>query len=337
MRNETLKTASGEEELIERIRGLLPSAAGGRLRIGIGDDAAVLTPAPGRELVITCDQFIENAHFLRDRHPPESVGYKALARATSDVGAMGARPLVFLLSAAIPEELTGRWMDRMLSGMARASRHLGLRLAGGDTARSDGFAMSLTVLGEAKRGQSVLRSGAQPGDAIFVSGVLGAAELGLELMLRGMHLQRRWRSYLEPHLYPQPPIQLGSWLAEHRLASAMMDLSDGLSTDLTRLCKASGAGARIAAAAVPAVHVPQPLTKHAGFDSMELALHGGEDYGLLFTVPRRLAGRIPARHGKVRITRIGEITRDVGIALENSDGSVAELKSKGWDHFRRSA
>ena len=173
---------AAEDDLIERVRRRIPSSAGGALRLGIGHDAALIR-SEGRNWVVTCDQFLEGVHFLIDKHPPQSVGYKALARATSDIAAMAARPRLFLLSLALPVERTGTWLNAMLSGMARASKRFGLRLAGGDTARSPDpkgrVALSVTVLGETTREREIGRAGARPGEGIYVTGVLGRAQLGL--------------------------------------------------------------------------------------------------------------------------------------------------------------
>jgi len=353
-----------EDQLIERIRRRIPSAPGATLRVGIGDDAAVVRPSRGKEWVLTVDQFIEGVHFLGSAHPPEVVGYKALARATSDLAAMGALPRLFLLSIALPahryapvgKTRTGSWLDEMLKGMAKAARRFDLRLAGGDTARSSStapasgsdrgpdrakVAMQITVLGEVEAGRAVRRRGARPGDAIFVTGQLGAAQLGLELVLRGLHRQRRWQRLLIPHYYPVIHIELGRWLVRRRLASAMMDLSDGLSTDLARLCRASGVGACIYRQSLPCVTLP-PQLHLRGCDPLKLGLHGGEDYGLLFTVPKRLVRRIPRdtnyhfNHDGTRLTRIGEIVRGRAIKLVGADGQVSPLEPRGWDHFRAS-
>jgi len=327
-----------EDTLIGRIRRRIPSAEGGLLRLGIGDDAAVLRPTPGADWVITCDQFLEDVHFLAATHPPEAVGYKALARATSDIAAMGARPQFFLLSLVIPKERTGRWLDRMLAGMARAARQYGLRLAGGDTAQSPAghpkIGLNITVIGSAERGDGLRRSGAQAGDAIFVSGRLGAAQLGLELILHGLHRERRWKRLLAPHYFPAICLELGQWLARRRLASAMMDISDGLSIDLHRLCQSSGVGARIHVESVPCVAVPGEL-QALKLDALNLALDGGEDYALLFTVPKRWAARIPRTFRGTELTRIGEIVRGRGVRLVTADGKASPLEPRGWDHFRR--
>ena len=328
----------GEDTLIGRIRRRIPSAEGGLLRLGIGDDAALLRPAPGADWIVTCDQFLEDVHFLAAAHPPEAVGYKALARATSDIAAMGARPQLFLLSLVMPMDRTGRWLDLMLSGMARAARKYGLRLAGGDTAQSPSgnpkIGLSITVIGVAERGRALLRSGARAGDAIFVSGRLGAAQLGLELVLRGLYRERRWKHLLAPHYYPALALDLGQWLAQRRLASAAMDISDGLSIDLYRLCQSSGVGARIHAPQIPCVAVPGGL-RSLKLDALKLALDGGEDYVLLFTVPKHWAARVPRTFRGTKLTRIGEIVRGRRVTLIGTNGKDSTLEPLGWDHFRK--
>ncbi len=336
---------TSETELIERIRKKIPSRPGTPasrgLRIGMGDDAAVLELCAARtrrtsrraEWVWTCDAFLENVHFLADIHPPRAVGFKSLARATSDLAAMGAVPRFFLLSLALPAHRTSRWLDGFLGGMAQAARRFGVVLAGGDTAQHATVAINISVLGEASLGRAVTRAGARPGDRLYVTGRLGAAQLGLELILRGLYRERRWRSLLRPHLYPELRLAIGRWLGERRLASAMIDTSDGLSSDLQHLCEASGAGARLWAGRIPCVDVPPALRSHA-FDPMELALHGGEDYELLFTVPQRVCHRIRGAYRGVSITPIGEIVRGRAIVLVGSDGRATPLAAGGWDHFR---
>jgi len=327
-----------EDELIERIRRRIPSSEGGALRLGIGHDAALIH-AQGWDWVVTCDQFLEGAHFLADKHPPQSVGYKAFIRAASDVVAMAARPRFFLLSLTLPAERTGAWLNQMLSGMARASKPLGVRLAGGDTARGPGegarIALNVMVLGEARRGYGIGRAGARPGDGIYVTGILGRAQLGLELILKEMGGQRSYRKLLAPHYYPTLSLDFALWLGRHHLPSAMMDISDGLSTDLTRLCRASGVGARIYADQIPLVAVPGSLQGIPELDPLTLALHGGEDYGLLFTAPKRRVSRIPSIFGRTRITRIGEIVRGSGVKIVAAGGEVSSLIPSGWDHFAK--
>ena len=321
-----------EDELIERVHRRLPCSGRG-LSVGIGDDAAVLRPAAGMDLVVTTDAFLENVHFLRKTHAPRAVGYKALARATSDIAAMGARPRYFFLTVGLPDACTGAWLDGFLDGMARAARRFGLTLAGGDTTKYAVVVTSFTVVGEIDRGKAVLRSGARPGDLLCVSGRLGEAELGLRLVQRKLHKQKRWSGLLKKHLYPEPRLAQGEWLAAHRHATSMIDTSDGLSTDLGHICKASGVGAIVWAAKIPVVKIPPDLGR-LGLGPLHLALDGGEDYELLFTVPKKLSSHLPRKFEGIPITVIGEITSKRDVVLVGADGTRSPLKPKGWDPFR---
>ncbi|HEV2224191.1 MAG TPA: thiamine-phosphate kinase, partial [Candidatus Acidoferrales bacterium] len=205
---------------------------------------------------------------------------------------------------------------------------------GGDTSKTQNVMINITVLGELAPGQAITRSGARPGDLLYVSGQLGGAQLGLELILRGLAHRRSLRRFLQPHLYPKIPLALGQWLAMRRLATAMMDISDGLSTDLARLCDASGVGARIWSAKIPKVKIPAALAR-LDLNALKLALHGGEDYGLLFPVPPKSAKLLRRPSSRVPVTCIGEITRQTQILLVRDDGTSAPLPAKGWDPFRK--
>lgn len=388
-------------------RGLSASTirAGAAVRLGIGDDAAILAPAARSEWVLTCDAFLEGVHFLARTHPPDSVGYKSLARATSDLAAMGATPRYFLLTLALPlkfnptigfrhakaaeplwhsrassghgfsraetsakslrlqplrERVSGSpgnslakakrqnrfevlaaevWLKDFLHGMARAARELGMTIIGGDTTKSDRIFISITALGEIPRGRALTRSGAKPGDLIYVSGKLGRAQLGLELVLRGLASDRRFHALTQPHLYPKIRIALGEWLAHNRVASSAMDLSDGLSTDLARLCAASQVGAEIWANKIPTVKIPAAAAqklRRRKLDPLQLALHGGEDYELLFTVPPRQAQKLRKAPGASALTAIGKITLSKKIALVHHDGTNESLEPGGWDPFHNS-
>jgi thiamine-monophosphate kinase len=333
---------ANERELVDRIVRVIPSFKGTKtahgLRLGIGDDAAVIHPGRKLDWVVTTDAFVEGVHLLVGVHPPDSVGYKALARATSDIAAMGATPRFFFLTLAIPAARAGAWLNGFLQGMGRAAREFGLVLAGGDTTRTTSVSISITVMGEVAPGLAATRSGARPGDAIYVTGKLGRAQLGLELVQRGLAGERSLRAYVAPHLYPQIRLKLGHWLARNRVASAMMDISDGLSTDLVRLCSASRVGARVESAKIPCVAIPEAaagkLRKGAG-DALQMALHGGEDYGLLFTVPPRREKKLRGAPGCSEITRVGEIVRGRRLLIAGRDGRAKELAAGGWDPFRR--
>ena len=269
--------------------------------------------------------------------PPESAGYKSLARATSDLAAMGAIPRLFLMTLALPARNTGTWLNAFLRGLATAAREFDMRLAGGDTTKSATISIAVTVIGEIPAGRAVARAGARVGDLIYVSGTLGRAQLGLEIMLAGFGRQKKFRSLVGTHLYPRIPLQLGAWLANHRMASAMMDISDGLSTDLSRMCDASGVGARIRSGRVPCVSLLPGLPRalRTRLNPLEMALHGGDDYVLLFTVPRRKEKRLQSAPGFRDLTAIGEITRARKTVLTHRDGSSTLLASCGWDPFRK--
>jgi thiamine-monophosphate kinase len=326
----------GEDSILERIRLAFDGRGTGRLRkarrgefvsLGMGDDAALVRPGRGREIVLTCDWFLEGTHFLRDAHPADSVGWKCLARAVSDVAAMGGVPRCFLLSLALPRDLTGRWLDELLRGLRRAASRFGCELAGGDTTARREVSINVTVVGEVLRRRAVRRAGARVGDVIYVSGQLGEAELGLRLLRAKGRRVARNDVRLRKHFYPEPRVELGRWLSERRVATAMMDLSDGLSSDLGRLCVASGVGALVDSGRLPVVRA-------AGADALELALHGGDDYELLFTVAKRDVRRVPRSLGGVAITAIGEITRGREVMVVGESGRTKTLRAGGWDSFR---
>jgi thiamine-monophosphate kinase len=337
-----------EAQLIERVRRAIPSRERGGLRLGIGDDAAVFFSRKGFDWVLSCDAFLEGVHFLADRHPPDSVGFKALARATSDLAAMGTQPRFFLLTLALPAAREGKWLEEFLEGMGRAARKLGMTIAGGDLTSNSKVSISVTVLGEVARGIAVKRVGARSGDILFVSGRLGGAKLGLELIKSGALTtanlkQKAYRKLLQPHLYPQIRAGLGAWLATQRIASAMIDISDGLSTDLAGLCAASRVGARVWAERIPCVEIPSGkrdrgvsrIFAKLKSESLQMALHGGDDYELLFTVSRRNVGRLRRAPGFSEIAPIGEIVRGRQITLVEKGGRPGRLRPGGWNPFER--
>jgi thiamine-monophosphate kinase len=324
-----------ENELIERIDKALGRRrnTSDAVRLGMGDDAALFRPQAGHETILTCDWFLEGTHFLRDKHPPVSVGWKCLARAVSDIAAMGGVPHCFLLSLAIPSSQTGHWLDEFLRGLRRAARKFQCALAGGDTTRRQEILINITVVGEAPIGRAILRSAARPGDALYVSGRLGEAELGLQILRRSRGPANSMNPLAKKHLYPQPRLALGQWLAKKRIASAMMDLSDGLSSDLPRLCAASGVGARLERERIPQTRNTEVARKY-GMDSFALALHGGDDYELLFTVPQHKIKSLPSSFQGVGLTPIGRIAKGSKLVVLEENGRERPLVSGGWDPFR---
>jgi thiamine-monophosphate kinase len=324
-----------EKTLIAHIRrmALLRGARGGNraLLTGIGDDCAVVRLRSAHDILVTTDFSLEGVHFRRSWHPPESVGHRCLARGLSDIAAMGGLPTAVFLSLALPAELPQRWVERFARGLLTLARNYGAPLAGGDTAESPhGILADIVVMGTVPRGEAVRRAGARPGDRIYVSGELGGSAAALARMTE----KGKGKGKLNPrdypgHFFPQPRIELGRALREKGLVSAMIDISDGLSTDLAHICEASGVGAEIEAEAVPRASVG----KAAHPVDLPVALHGGEDYELLFTAP--VGKRIPSRIAGVPITRIGNVVRRRKILLMNRDGMRCELEPQGWEHFKK--
>lgn len=324
-----------ENELIEKIDKALGRFRGSsEVRLGIGDDAALFRPRAGHELILTCDWFLEGTHFLRDKHPADSVGWKCLARALSDVAAMGGVPRCFLLSLALPVSHTGPWLDGFLGGLRRASRRFKCVLAGGDTTQRKEILINIATVGEAQTGRAMLRLGARLGDLIYVSGDLGEADLGLQVLRQSRSSVSPKDPLLRRHLYPEPRLALGEWLAKKQLASAMMDLSDGLSSDLPRLCAASGVGARLESARIPQTRNSDAARK-LGLYPLELALHGGDDYELLFTVPPQKARSLPKVFRGVKLTPIGRMTQKANLVISDENGRERPLVAGGWDPFRK--
>jgi thiamine-monophosphate kinase len=317
-----------EKALIAQIRRLA-KPANRALVEGIGDDCAVLRPPPGHESLVTTDFTLEGIHFRRDWHPPESVGHRCLTRGLSDIAAMGGEPVAAFLSLAVPRNLPQTWVERFAKSLISLAKKHGAALAGGDTAESpNGILADIVVMGTVPKGEAVLRSGARPGDRIFVSGNLGGSAAALLEMRTKPKKKVNPRDYPR-HFYPEARIELGRILREKRLATAMIDTSDGLSTDLAHICEESGVGAEVEAEAIPRAAFGKPPHEV----DLELALHGGEDYELLFTA--RPGKRIPARIAGVPITHIGYIKRSRQIFLVNRHGVGYELEPRGWEHFQR--
>jgi thiamine-monophosphate kinase len=245
-------------------------------------------------------------------------------RGLSDIAAMGGEPLACFLSLALPTNLSQSWVDGFLEGYMRLARRFRATLAGGDISAAELIAADIVVVGQAPSGKALLRSGARPGDRIYVTGTLGDSAAVLKRLYAGAHIRAAASSR---HFYPEPRLEVGRWLGRRQLASAMIDISDGLSVDLTHICEESRVSAVVRADSLP-------IGKGA---DMELALHGGDDYELLFTAP--VKARVPATITGVRVTEIGVIypQKDYpsAITILDDNGKARALKPLGWQHFRR--
>jgi thiamine-monophosphate kinase len=298
-----------ERAITERLRKAAAIPEGSLVLLGIGDDCAIYRPrGSADDLLFTSDMFIEGVHFLRETHKPAIAGRKALVRSLSDIAAMGGSPRFCLVSLCIPAWANPKWVDQFFDGILSLAASTGTVLAGGDLSHGEKLACDVTVCGGVPRGTALRRDGARPGHEIYVSGVLGGSALGLQTN-KGKARQR--------HLCPEPRLALGQFLREKLHATAALDLSDGLSLDLRRLCLASGVEAAI---------VAPPRFPGA---STEQSLHGGEEYELLFTI--RAGTRVPGYFEGIPLTRIGSIERgDGGQVYLNRE----PLPVKGYDHLR---
>jgi thiamine-monophosphate kinase len=315
-----------EKALVSRLRRAA-RRRNANLVTGIGDDCAAIRLPAGEQALVTTDFSLEGIHFRREWHPPEVVGHRCLTRGLSDIAAMGGKPIAAFLSLALPRSVSQHWVDGFLRGFLALADEFKVSLAGGDTAESPaGILADIIVLGSVPQGKAILRSGARPGDRIYVTGELGGASAALQELFAGhkMRLQDFPR-----HFHPVPRISVGQFLREKRLASAMIDLSDGLSTDLGHICEESGVGAEIFAPAIP-----RAVSGKVGTEvDLRQALHGGDDYEILFVAPRNKT--VPRRIAHVPVTLIGHVTRRKRILLMNEDGVGSEFKPQGWEHFRK--
>ena len=321
-----IKIAAGPRALDRHSYRKPPLPKIGMVVTGIGDDCAVLRLPPNRDLLATTDFSLENVHFRRAWHPAQSVGHRCLARGLSDIAAMGGDPLAAFLSLALPAKLPQSWLDRFTRGLLKLAHESGISLAGGDTAQSrSGVLADIIVLGSVPKGTAVLRSGARPGDRIYVTGTLGAAAAALDLLVAKHKLTPR---KFPKHFFPQPRIHQGRVLRAKKLASSMIDISDGLSTDLSHICEESRVGAELWENSLPRATIGKP----ANPVSLRFALHGGDEYELLFTAaPDR---PVPSIIFGVPITCIGQITRFRKIFLVDSRGRKSLVLPGGWEHFR---
>ena len=311
-----------ERSLIRQIRRMAAASVNSSAKMGIGDDCAILRLKPGNELLVTTDLCIENVHFRRAWHPEAAVGHRCLTRGLSDIAAMGGEPLACFLSLGLPADLPQAWITGFLRGLLALAKRYKVQLAGGDVSSAPQITADIIVTGQVPAGTAILRSGASPGDRIYVTGNLGGSAATLKQLFAGKKLKPE-RS--NPHFYPTPRIEVGNYLRKKRLATSMIDISDGSSVDLTHICDESGVAAVLSTGKIP-------IAKTA---DLELALHGGEDYELLFTAGKH--AKVPSRIAGVAVTQIGEIRnrRDYSSAIQilGDNGKVRPLSQRGWEHF----
>jgi len=345
-----------EFDFIKKIRGEASRrGASPDLVRGIGDDAAVFKSSRSAEVVVSADLLVEDIDFRQHSTTPKLLGHKALAVSLSDIAAMGARPRWAMLSLGIQYAVwDSGFVDGFYEGFFQLADRYDVKLIGGDvSAAPDRTVIDSIVIGECQPGQAVLRSGAKPGDQIYVTGFLGDAAAGLRLIERGARLHTETAeepldlSGGEPanerhpvdhlllrQLQPEPRVGWGLLLGDTQLATAMLDISDGLSSDLNHLCTESKVGALIDAASIPIDPLVKDICGRRALDPLMLALHGGEDFELLFTMDPKNAAKLPRRVDGVRATRIGEIT-EASDGVRISEGSRTwKLEPGGWEHFK---
>lgn len=336
-----------ESEIISRIKARADASRKNDLLIGIGDDAAVVRNSAASNLIMCSDLVVEGVHFRRDWSDPFSIGYKALAATISDVAAMGGVPRFALVSLALPRETAADFIDDLIEGLFSIADAYDVAIVGGDTSSSPGPLFIDTVLaGECEDGRAVTRGGAKEDDLIFVTGSLGASEVGLKLLEQQRASYRDDRSDGEKrfeeeraeavshHTRPEPRVAFGAAIGRAGFASAMIDISDGLSTDLKNLTTASNCGAVINSGSIPVAGCVKLLARDIGaLDPLSIALKSGEEYELLFTTPQKNRSEIKALSAQlgVPISEIGKIIKEQRLLIDN--GKLAELAIAGWEHL----
>ncbi len=325
---------AGEFEWIDRF--FRPLARASSASLNLTDDAAVVVPPAGRDLVMTADSMSAGVHFFAD-DPPGAIAQKLLRVNLSDLAAMGARPLGYLLTLALPETTDEAWLAGFAGGLASDQAEFSIALFGGDTTRTKGpLCLSLTAVGSVPAGKALKRSGAGVGDEIYVSGTIGDAAMGLKLLAGDWApADEATRDFLRDRYHlPQPRLALGMALLEKGLASAALDVSDGLVADLNHLAEESGVAAEIRVEAVPFSAVVQRLLG-AGAVGYEDLLTGGDDYEILFTVPPDKSAHVArlAAELKLSLSRIGRLAVGKGVEVRERSGRTLSLSRQGWEHF----
>lgn len=329
-----------EREIIDTISSLV-GTTGRDIVVSIGDDCAVIEKDDKTAWLLTMDTLVEAVHFDHAWHAPELLGRKTVSVNVSDVAAMGGEPRFILLSVGLKPQFDPDWFRLFSRGITDACRDYGCLLVGGDTVQSPGGdSFTVTAIGEARKDQVIYRSGARDGDNIWVSGFLGNAAAGLELCKRGRAADTEFTDQINAHVNPEARVTLGKLLGDSGIIRSMMDLSDGLATDLAHLCKRSQVKAHVFASQLPIAKSMVDLATTFEFDAEQLALSGGEDYELLMTVPSQYTSTLLdiGAQCDVNLTQIGTITscddEKGGVFLISEDGERKQIDYGGFDHFR---
>ncbi|MCF8035142.1 MAG: thiamine-phosphate kinase [Desulfarculaceae bacterium] len=336
MAPENTPPALSEEEII-RLIATLAGEGGGDLAVGIGDDAAVLG-GPAKGLVVTTDLLVEGSHFDLGFMGPAAVGWRAMAANLSDLAGMGAQPAWGFLSLGLKAGPSPRFVEELAGAMVDLGQEHGLVLAGGDTVRSPQLIINLCLMGRMGGAAPLLRSGGRPGDAVCVTGGLGGSAAGLAWLQAGRDPDQQGPARaVAAFTRPQPRLAAGRALAQSGRVHAMMDLSDGLASDLARLTRASGLGAKVEAGLMPLHAGALAVAAELGGDALAWALNGGEDFELLFTCDPGevglLAELVAEAAGGLAVTQVGRLGPGPGVALVQ-DGRERDITMGGWDHFR---
>ena len=331
-----MSKTGGEREIISRIRQSVPVATGDLVK-GIGDDCAIFKGASGRVNLVTLDTLVQGIHFDLTWHPAYELGRKSASVNISDIAAMGGSPRFALLSLAMPKSVQNEWVESFMDGFLDGLNKYGVMLVGGDTVASGHeIVVSVTMFGDVSEAEVLTRDKAKVDDLVMVSGCLGGAAAGLDLCRQGQESSDEYQSLVKAHLDPIPLVELGRVLAQSGLVHAMLDLSDGLATDLAHICAESRVGAQVMAEDVPQSDLLKRAAKFCDHTPLEWALAGGEDYHLLFTVApdneQKLKDLVKIELGSA-LYCVGRIVNGLGVTLVSEDGNRTEISYKGFEHF----
>jgi thiamine-monophosphate kinase len=325
----------GEFGLIDRINSMV-GLPGGRVIKGIGDDCAVIESSGDKATLLTTDMLVEGIHFRREFISPEKLGRKALAVNISDIAAMGGKPLCALLALAVPRQTEVEYINQIVSGIISMAGETGVEFAGGDLSQSpEQIIINLFLTGEVSRDKVVYRSGAGPKQTIFVTGHLGSSAAGLDILNRGIKMEK-YAQLVDAHISPRPHLLEGETISSSSSATSLIDISDGLLADLEHICRESNVGAVIRQAELPISDSCRQYCADFKLNPLDFALHGGEDYVLLGTVPEHSFYKLKdlMKSKGCSINYIGKTTEEPGIRLQDESGVIRAAGSGGYDHFK---